>query len=83
MPAIRKAYPCLNADDIVSTQPMAVPVVGVGFGASGTIKKSHVREDGVRVIDDFDLKTVSIVSEDQLLDPRCAIEYGEEDGRQK
>jgi hypothetical protein len=32
-----------------------------------------IREDGVLVIKDFNLVTVSLVSEDQLVDPHCRI----------
>jgi|GEM_PF-5454965 len=64
----------VKTEDIIPVQPM--------FAPSGTIKKSHMREDGIRVIEDFELKTVSVVSEDQLVDPRCRMAKEEDsDGK--
>jgi hypothetical protein len=76
----------LNADEIVGVQPMTNPPLGGAYermsppkivdapiGLAGKIGDSCMREDGVLVIKDFNLVTVSLVSEDQLVDPHCRI----------
>jgi len=85
-PVLRHVGPNINADEIVSVQPMTAPVLGGAYermrppkiadapvGAAGRIEDSYMREDGVRVIKDFKLVSVSLVDEDQLVDPHCRI----------
>ncbi|RLC75749.1 MAG: hypothetical protein DRJ03_29775 [Chloroflexi bacterium] len=85
-PIVRRVYPNLNADEIVGVQPMTNTPLGGAYermsppkivdapvGLAGRIEDSYMREDGVRVINDFKLVSVSLVDEDQLVDPHCRI----------
>jgi hypothetical protein len=54
----------------------------VGLALSGMRQKSHVNEQGVRVITDFEVLSVSLVSAEQALHPSWrVIEVSQEAGK--